>query len=194
LWLILLFDFVSRVILHGVLTSYSYLFWLILTPCQLFFSLRIHNINPANLMSSLWLIMISHKSDYHGWTSLGSILWCKSDRSGILLNMLHVHVHICALQLGTWRKLWMATWTMRYTNPHRELIRIPGEMIILKSENDDWQSIKSITPDDNEQVSAFSFNEKSWYKLTQVYTSKRSGKSRKWEQCVELYGGTAGRM
>ena len=60
LWLIPLFVCVSRVILHGVLTWYSYLCWLILPPCQLLFSLRIRNINPAILMSTLWIIMISH--------------------------------------------------------------------------------------------------------------------------------------
>jgi len=47
------FVFVLRVILHGVMTGYSYLFWLILTLCQLPFSLRIHNINPA---TSLWVL------------------------------------------------------------------------------------------------------------------------------------------
>ena len=35
-------------------------------------------------------------------------------------------MHICAVQLETWSKLWMGTWTMRYSNPHGELFRIAG--------------------------------------------------------------------
>ena len=88
LWLILLFVFVSRVILHGVLAWYSYLFWLILTPCQLLFSLRIRNLDPAILMSTLWIIMISHKSDSHGLTPLGSILWCKWNCDMLIIYLL----------------------------------------------------------------------------------------------------------
>jgi len=86
--LILLFVIVSRVILDGVLAWYSYIFWLILTPWQLLFSLRIHNLDPAILMSTLWIIMISHKSDSHGLTSLGSILWCKWNCGMLIIYLL----------------------------------------------------------------------------------------------------------
>ena len=86
---ILLFVFVSRVILHGVLlTWYSYLFWLILTPCQLLFSSRIHIVNPAILMSLLWIIIISYKPDSHGWTSLDSILWGKYNCDMLIIHLL----------------------------------------------------------------------------------------------------------
>ena len=91
LWLILLFVFVSRVILHGVLTWYSYLCWLILTPCHLLFLFRIHNINSAILLSTLWTIIISHKSDSHGWTPLGSILWCMQNCDMLIIHLLSQH-------------------------------------------------------------------------------------------------------
>ena len=39
-------------------------------------------------MSPLWIIIISHKLDSHGWTSLGSILWCKYNCDMLIIHLL----------------------------------------------------------------------------------------------------------
>jgi len=49
-----------------------------------------------------------------------------------------------------------------------ELVNFNKKAVIL--------GIKAIKPDAREQVSPYNFNGKSWYKLTQVYTSESSGK------------------